>query len=75
MRVGLRMDKVIAMSISGATGKESVNAGDERDRDLIPGSGRSPGEGKDPTPGFLSENSMGRKAWRGPVHEAAKSWT
>ena len=75
MRVGLRTDKVTPMSISGATGKESVSAGDKRDRDLIPGSGRSPGEGNDPTPGFLPENSMGRKAWRGPVHAAAKSWT
>ena len=29
----------------GTSGKESANAGDERDADSIPGSGRSPGGG------------------------------
>ena len=44
MRVGLRVDKVTPMSISGATGKESVCQGRRRKR---PGSGISPGEGND----------------------------
>ena len=46
-------------------GKESTcNAGDARDVGLIPGSGRSPGEGKDdPLQYSCLENSMGRGAW------------
>ena len=44
MRVGLRMDKVTPMSISGATGKESVC---QCRRPKRPGSGISPGEGND----------------------------
>ena len=55
----------------GSGGKET--ACNARDPDLIPGSGRSPGEGN----GYLLqysclENSMDREAWQEWV---AKSWT
>ena len=59
---------------SGLDGKEfAYNVGDPG---LIPGSGRSPGEGN----GYLLqysclENSMDRGAWWATVHGVAKSWT
>ena len=55
-------------------GKESVwSAGD---LGLIPGSGRSPGEGNgNPLQYSGLEISMDRGAWRDIVHGAAKSWT
>ena len=41
-----------------------ANAGDTRDAGLIPGSGRSPGEGNDnPRQYSCLENPMGRGAW------------
>ena len=50
-----------------------ANAGDTG---LIPGSGRSPGEGKDnPLQYSCLENSTGRGAWRAAIYGAAKSWT
>ena len=50
-----------------------ANAGD---MGLIPGSGRSPREGKGNSPQYSSlGNPMDRGAWRATVHEAAKSWT
>ena len=42
------------------------------DLGLIPGLGRSPGEGL-PTPVSCLENSMDRGAYRGTVHELEKS--
>ena len=60
-------------SLGGSDGKESAyNVGDLA---LIPGSGRSPGEGN----GYLLqhsclENSMHRGAWRATVHRVPKSW-
>ena len=58
----------------GSAGKESVcNA---RDLGLIPGLGRSPGEGKgNPIQYSCLENPMDRGTWRVTVHRAAKSWT
>ena len=58
----------------GSNGKESAcNAGD---LDLIPGSGRSPGEGKgDPLQCSCLDNSMDRGAWWATVHGVAKSPT
>ena len=52
--------------------KKSVcNAGDPG---LIPGSGRSSGEGNgNPFPYSLLENSMNRGAWWAPVHGIAES--
>ena len=48
-----------------------ANAGDAG---LIPGSGRSPGEGNgDPLQYSCLENPMDRGAWRATVHGVAKS--
>ena len=53
-----------------------ANAGDLRDMGLIPGSGRSPGEGHDnPLQYSCLENHMDRGAWRATVHRFAKSDT
>ena len=59
---------------SGSVGKESAcNAGDPG---LIPGSGRSPGEGNgNPLQYSCLENSMDREAGQAAVHGIAKSWT
>ena len=47
----------------------SVNAGDVRDMDLIPGLGRSPGGGHgNPLQHFCLENPMDRGAWQATVH-------
>ena len=52
------------------------NTGDARDTGLIPGSGRSPGEGNgNPLQYSCLENSMGREPWRAIAHGIAKSWT
>ena len=53
-----------------------ANAGDMRVGDLIPGSGRSPGErhGKSLQYSCL-ENPMEREAWRATIHRIAKSQT
>ena len=61
----------------GLDGKESTcNAGDIRDASLIPGSGRSPGEGNgNPLQYSYLENSMDRGAWRATVHGVTKSRT
>ena len=58
----------------GSDGKAYArNAGD---RDSIPGSGRSPGEGNgNPLQYSCLENSMGGGAWWAIVHGVAKSWT
>ena len=57
-----------------SNGKESVcNAGDQG---LIPGSGRSSGEGKGkPLQCCCLENPMDREAWQATVCGVAKSWT
>ena len=59
---------------SGSDGQESAcNAGD---LDLIPGLGRSPGEGNDYALQYsFLENSMDRGAWRATVHGVARSQT
>ena len=50
-----------------------ANAGDKRDAGLIPGSGRSPREGKgNPLQYSCWENSMDREAWWDGVHRVAK---
>ena len=58
----------------GSDGKESTcNA---RDLGLVPGSGKSPGEGNGhPLQYSYLENSMGRGAWQVAVHRVAKSRT
>ena len=53
-------------------GKES--ASNARDLGLIPGSGRSPGEGNGNSPQYSClENLMDREAWWATVHGVAKS--
>ena len=53
-----------------------VNAGDTGDSGLIPGSGRSPGEGHgNPLCYSCLENSIDRGAWKATVHVVVKSWT
>ena len=50
-----------------------ANAGDTG---LIPGSGRSPGEGNDNLLQYSClENPMDRGAWQATVHGEAKNWT
>ena len=54
----------------------SANAGNVRDVSLIPGSGRSPGEGHgNPLQYSCLENPLDRGAWQATVHRVAKSWT
>ena len=65
----------MVLGFSGGTGgKEStLNAGD---LGLIPGSGRSPGEGSgNPLQYSCLENPMNRGAWWATVHGVAKSRT
>ena len=55
-------------------GKET--AYDVRDLDLIPGSGKSLGEGTgNPLQYSCLENFMNRGAWQATVHGVTKSWT
>ena len=61
-------------SPGGSDGKESAcNVGDPG---LIPGLGRSPGEGNGyPLQYSCLENSMNRGTWWATVHGSAKTWT
>ena len=53
-----------------------VSASNAGDPGLIPGSGRSSGEGNgNPLRYSCLENSMDRGAWRATVHRVTKSWT
>ena len=53
-----------------------ANAGDVKDVDLIPGSGRSPAGGHgNPCQYSCLENPMDRAAWKDTVHRVARSWT
>ena len=53
-----------------------ANAGDVKDAGVIPGSGRSPGEGQgNPLKYSCLENPMDRRAWWATVHRVAKSQT
>ena len=58
----------------GSDSKEpTCNVGDPG---LIPGSGRSPGEGNgNPLQYSCLENPMDREAWRATIHGVAKNWT
>ena len=52
-----------------------ANVRDARDVGLIPGSGRSPGEGNgNPIKNSCLRNPMDRGAWWATVHEITKSW-
>ena len=51
-----------------------ANAGDARDTSLIPGSGRSPGEGNGNSLQYSClENPMDRGAWWATVHRVTKN--
>ena len=53
-----------------------ASAGDARDEDLIPGSGRSPGGGNsNPLPYSCPGNPMDRGAWCAAVHGVTKGHT
>ena len=60
--------------LDGSAGKESTcNAGDTGNTGLIPGEGRSPGEGNgNPLQYFCLENSMDRGAWGAMVLTVTK---
>ena len=53
-----------------------ANAGDIRDADSIPGSGKSPGGGNGNTLQYSClENSMDRVAWWVAIHGVSQAWT
>ena len=53
-----------------------ASAGDARDASLIPGLGRSPGEGNgNPLQYYCLENPTDRGTWWATVHRVAKSQT
>ena len=69
--------RIIGFS-NGSVGKESAcNAGDARNAGLIPGSGRSPGEGNGNPPQYSClKNSVDRGAWQATYSpRVTKSWT
>ena len=56
--------------------KPHTNAGEVRDMNLLPGSGRSPGKGNDNPLWYSSlENPIERKSPRATVHRVTKSQT
>ena len=59
----------------GASGREPpASAGDIRDMGLLPGSGRSPGEGiGNPLQYFCLKTPMDRGAWKATVHRVTES--
>ena len=62
--------------LGGASGKEPTNETDIRDVGLIPGSGRSPGEGNgNPLQYSCREKPMDRGAWWATVHGVTESDT
>ena len=64
----------ITYSPGGSDGKESACS--VRDPGLIPGSGRSPGEGNGYQLQYSClEHSTDRAAWWATVHGVRKSWT
>ena len=77
-RVGERNELLPKLGFpGGASGKEPpANAGDTRDANSIPGSGRSPGGGDgNPLQDSCLENPMDRGVWWATVHRVAKSRT
>ena len=69
---GLVNDRGFPAGVSGKN--RPAKAGDARDTGLIPGSGRSPGEGKGNPLQYscLPQNSMDRGAWLSAAHRVAK---
>ena len=62
---------------NGSADKDSTcNAGETGDADLIPGSGRPPGEGNgNPFQDSCLKNPMNRRAWWATVQSVTKSQT
>ena len=69
--------RIIGSFLGGSVVKNlPANAGDSRDRDSIPGSGRSPGGGNgNPLQYCCLENPRDRGTWWAIVHGVIKSWT
>ena len=68
--------EICASQVVLAVKNPPANAGDARDAGLIPGSGRSPGEGHgNPLQYSCLENPMDRGAWKVTVQRVANSWT
>ena len=68
--------EICASQVVLAVKNPPANAGDARDTGLIPGSGRSPGEGHgNPLQYSCLENPMDRGAWKVTVQRVANSWT
>ena len=75
--IGIGQDRGLKGFPGGTSGENSpANAGDVRDTDSVPGSGRSPEGGNgNPLQYSCLENPMHRGAWRATVHRVAKSRT
>ena len=72
------IEEIILPSLPGGTvvKNQPGNAGDAKDKGLIPESKRSPGGGiGNPLQYSCLENSMDRGTWWATVHGIAKSWT
>ena len=67
-------DLLRALLRASLVAQKIVSACNARDLCLIPGSGRSTGEGNGNPLQYL-DNSMDRRDWKALVHEVAKSWT
>ena len=64
---------LLGFPYSSVSKESACNAGDPG---LIPGLGRSPGEGNgNPLQCSCLENPMDRGAWQATVHGVTKSWT
>ena len=71
-----KMDIITGLGCSPGGSEDKDSAFNEGDQDLIPESGRCPGEGSGyPLQCWCLENSMDRGAWRATVPEVTKSWT
>ena len=67
---------VVSSQVAQLVKKPPASAGDKRDVGLIPGLGRSAGEGNsDPLQYSCVENSMDTGAWWATVHGVVRSWT
>ena len=72
---GQKADSWLPKGVPGGS-EVKVSAYGAGDLGLIPGSGRSPGEGNgNPLQHSCLENPMDGGAWWAPVHEVAKSQT
>ena len=69
-------DQVGGSQVALVVKNPSANAGDVRDANSIPGSGRSPGEAHgNPLQDSCLENPVGRGDWQAVVHRVTKSQT